>query len=60
MSQNDAHEMSSDAPETAPAPDGQIPFVVIGPYRLLQQIGEGGMGEVWLCHAVGAGREGGS
>jgi WD40 repeat protein/serine/threonine protein kinase/Flp pilus assembly protein TadD len=31
------------------APAGEAPGTVIGPYKLLEQIGEGGMGTVWMA-----------
>src|SRR5262249_59083119 len=34
---------------TADGAHGEIPGAVIGPYKLLQQIGEGGMGTVYMA-----------
>ena len=41
-----AIEMLAGAPPTAPAASADV---VVGPYRLLRRIGEGGMASVWLA-----------
>src|SRR5258708_37361739 len=36
-----------DAPEKMSSPEA--PGTIIGPYKLIEQIGEGGMGTVWMA-----------
>src|SRR5215472_2317872 len=51
-----AHERSGDlldlpekAQPTTDLPAHEAPGIIIGPYKLLEQIGEGGMGMVWMA-----------
>jgi serine/threonine protein kinase len=41
-----------DSDATADAPIGERPGTVIGPYKLLQEIGEGGMGTVFMAEQM--------
>src|SRR5882762_9897580 len=42
-------EAAPGGPATAAEPTQEVPGTVIGPYKLLQQIGEGGMGTVFMA-----------
>jgi serine/threonine protein kinase len=44
-----APPLSGDATQSPPAPAAEHAGTVIGPYKLLQEIGEGGMGTVYLA-----------
>jgi tetratricopeptide (TPR) repeat protein/serine/threonine protein kinase len=37
------------AAAVADPPSGESPGIVIGPYKLVEQVGEGGMGSVWMA-----------
>ncbi len=44
-----AHEAVQSTPRLRPSPPAENPGDRIGPYKLLQQIGEGGCGVVWMA-----------
>ena len=46
---SNSHRSDSDETETSPPTRSEAAGRQIGPYKLLQQIGEGGMGSVWMA-----------
>ena len=44
-----------DVDATLDVPIGERPGTVIGPYKLIEPIGDGGMGTVWMAQQTAAG-----
>jgi tetratricopeptide (TPR) repeat protein/tRNA A-37 threonylcarbamoyl transferase component Bud32 len=49
LDHHQSHDEVGGAIDTPPAPMGAAGSIVAGRYKLLQQIGEGGMGSVWMA-----------